>query len=105
MTPIRLVQIIAHVAMGIVRLSILPSFSTATLPSISMLTHPTGATGYDANDFEVQWRLPWYGTPNGDPSQEGRVFVKPGVECNTLCDDWYLGKDGCKAVQVKKWCM
>jgi len=74
-------------------------------PPRCMLTHPIGATGYDANNFEVQWRLPWYGTPHGGPSQEGRVFVKPGVECNTLCDDWYLGKDGCKAVQVKKWCM
>ncbi|CAG5180881.1 uncharacterized protein ALTATR162_LOCUS9484 [Alternaria atra] len=67
--------------------------------------HGYRATGYEANDMEVQWRLPWYGTPSGDPSQEGRVFVKPGVECNTLCDDWYLGKDGCKAVQEKEWCM
>ncbi|KAF1837792.1 hypothetical protein BDW02DRAFT_456237, partial [Decorospora gaudefroyi] len=66
--------------------------------------HGYRATGYDANDMTVQWRLPWYGNARGDPSQEGRVFVKPGVECNTLCDDWYLGKDGCKAVPVKNWC-
>jgi hypothetical protein len=70
-----------------------------------VLTIFTGADGYAANDVSAQWRLPWYGTAGGDPSQEGRVFVKPGVVCNTLCDDWYLGKDGCKAVQEKPDCL
>ncbi|KAF2024799.1 hypothetical protein EK21DRAFT_77957, partial [Setomelanomma holmii] len=58
----------------------------------------------DATNAEIQWRLPWFGS-NGDPSQQGRVFVKPGVECNTLCDEWYLGKDWCKEVAEKPACM
>ncbi|OCK89933.1 uncharacterized protein K441DRAFT_268140 [Cenococcum geophilum 1.58] len=53
--------------------------------------------GYKANPLEVgqdpaaQWRLPWV-------SQEGRVFVRPGVKCDTLCDNYQLGKDGCQEV-------
>lgn len=53
--------------------------------------------GYRANPFEVgndpaaQWRLPW-------PGQEGRVFVRPGVKCDTLCDDWQQGAQGCQAI-------
>ena len=53
--------------------------------------------GYKANPLEVgqdpaaQWRLPW-------ASQEGRVFVRPGVKCDTLCDHYQLGLDGCQEV-------
>jgi hypothetical protein len=53
--------------------------------------------GYKANPLEVgqdpaaQWRLPW-------ASQEGRVFVRPGVKCDTLCDHYQLGSDGCQEV-------
>jgi hypothetical protein len=42
-------------------------------------------------DPSAQWRLPW-------KSQEGRVFVRPGVECDTLCNEWWLGQNGCKEV-------
>ncbi len=49
-------------------------------------------------DPSAQWRLPW-------PSQEGRVFVRPGVECDTLCDQWQLGKDGCKEVTELASCL
>lgn len=62
------------------------------------------ATGYAADDWTLQWRLPWYGG-NGDPSQEGRVFVKPGVECNTLCDKWQDGAKGCQEVKLKDRCL
>ncbi|KAF2190041.1 hypothetical protein K469DRAFT_699617 [Zopfia rhizophila CBS 207.26] len=58
------------------------------------------ATGYKPDDATVQWRLPWY----GPPSQEGRVFVAPGVKCDTLCDHWELGAKGCQEVQLKKEC-
>lgn len=56
------------------------------------------APGRDPNDPTVQYRLPWAG-------QEGRVFVSPGVPCNTLCNEWYLGKDGCKEVKLRQECM
>lgn len=42
-------------------------------------------------DPSAQWRLPWAG-------QEGRVFVRPGLECNTLCDHPELGKESCQEV-------
>ncbi|KAF1999867.1 hypothetical protein P154DRAFT_381308, partial [Amniculicola lignicola CBS 123094] len=65
----------------------------------------TGGIGYfcacrsgyksDVNDSDrylpAQWRLLW-------PGQESRVFVKPGVKCDTLCEDWALGADGCQEV-------
>lgn len=70
-----------------------------------VLTQQTGADNCEAGDTTQQFRLPWYGTPGGDPSQQGRVFVKPGVSCNTLCDDYTLGKDGCKAVKELDSCL
>ena len=54
-------------------------------------------TATPPGDTSVQWRLPY-------PYQEGRVFVAPGVMCNTLCDEWTLGKDGCKEVSLKSDC-
>ncbi|KAF1968900.1 zincin [Bimuria novae-zelandiae CBS 107.79] len=56
--------------------------------------------GYKAsksNETSLQVRLPWV-------EQGARVFVKPGVACDTLCDDWQLGKDGCKEVQEEPVC-
>ncbi|KAF2252369.1 hypothetical protein BU26DRAFT_502849 [Trematosphaeria pertusa] len=67
--------------------------------------HGYRATGYDPKDTSIQWRLPWYAGPNGQPSQEGRVFVKPGVNCDTLCDKWYDGAKGCQEVQLRSNCM
>jgi cysteine-rich repeat protein len=59
--------------------------------------HGYRASGYAANDMSVQVRLPW-------TYQGGRVFVKPGVQCDQLCDDWTLGKDGCKEVTESAAC-
>ncbi|KAF8471759.1 hypothetical protein BDZ91DRAFT_473579 [Kalaharituber pfeilii] len=74
-------------------------------------THPGGPTmcacragykanpGYDSADL-AQWRLPMAGL-------ETRVFVKPGIICNELCQDWATGgKDGvlCGEVSVKNDC-
>lgn len=56
------------------------------------------APGRNLNDPTVQFRLPWAG-------QEGRVFVAPGIPCNTLCSDWFLGADGCKEVRERRECM
>ncbi|OAF98777.1 zincin [Paraphaeosphaeria sporulosa] len=56
--------------------------------------------GYKAtrsNDTSVQVRLPWV-------EQGGRVFVDAGLACDTLCDDWQLGKDGCKEVKEEPVC-
>ncbi|KAH7067461.1 hypothetical protein BKA63DRAFT_118194 [Paraphoma chrysanthemicola] len=72
-------------------------------PNYCACRHGYRATGYDASNTEVQWRLPWTASGGGD-SQQGRVFVKPGVACNTLCDQWWLGKDGCKEVAEKPAC-
>ena len=38
------------------------------------------------------------------PGQEYRVFVEPGVVCNTLCDQWQLGAQGCQEVPTKAAC-
>lgn len=78
--------------------------SSSSIPFELSILNQSGATGYEAGNSEVQWRLPWYGG-NGGPSQQGRVFVKPGVECNTLCNEWYLGKDGCKEVVERPACL
>ena len=60
--------------------------------------HGYRADNVPAGDSNAQWRLDW-------PSQEGRVFVRPGLTCNTLCDNWQLGKDGCKEVKVRSECL
>ena len=54
------------------------------------------------SDTSVQWRLPW--TDDQGISQEGRVFVAPGTVCNTLCNDWEQGKDGCTEVTLRNSC-
>lgn len=36
--------------------------------------------------------------------QEFRVFVKPGVVCDTLCDDWMLGNGACMEVAQIEGC-
>jgi hypothetical protein len=63
--------------------------------------HGYRADNADPSDTSVQWRMNWL----NDPSQQGRVFVKPGVACNTLCDHWELGKDGCQEVSVVDSCL
>ncbi len=55
------------------------------------------ASGFAAGDDSVQVRLPW-------AEQAGRVFVKPGVVCDQLCDQWQLGKDGCQEVKQDDVC-
>ena len=59
--------------------------------------HGFRANGPGAADTTAQIRLPWIG-------QEGRVFVRPGEQCNVLCDQWTLGRDGCKEVLERGVC-
>jgi cysteine-rich repeat protein len=59
--------------------------------------HGYRASGYAADDESVQVRLPW-------KEQGRRVFVKPGVACEQLCDEWTLGIDGCKEVRESPAC-
>ena len=54
-------------------------------------------TAASPGDTSVQWRLPTQG-------QEGRVFVAPGVTCNTLCTNWQLGPKGCQEVGMRNDC-
>ena len=59
--------------------------------------HGYRASGYAAGDESVQVRLPW-------KEQGGRVFVKPGVQCDQLCDDWSAGMNSCKEVKESADC-
>lgn len=59
--------------------------------------HGFRGAGVAPGDVSAQMRLPWVG-------QEGRVFVRPGVQCNVLCDQWTLGRDGCAEVEERAMC-
>lgn len=58
--------------------------------------------GYRPVDASAGFRLNW--TSAQGISQQGRVFVATGTPCNTLCDNWQLGKDGCTEVPLKQTC-
>jgi hypothetical protein len=55
--------------------------------------------GYKANagdsDTSAHWRLRW-----PVAAHEHRVYVKPGVACDTLCDEWWLGPESCAELGV-----
>lgn len=51
------------------------------------------------DSINEHWRLQW-----SIPGHEHRVYVKPGVVCDTLCDNWQLGAAGCTEVSIGK-CM
>jgi hypothetical protein len=54
-------------------------------------------SGYraDVDDGSItkpaEWRLHW-------PGQENRVFVRPGIVCTRLCQDWPMGAASCEEV-------
>ena len=52
-----------------------------------------GDTGYQTRIPKEKW-----------PSQEGRVFVFPGQQCNKLCDAWTLGDSKCLEVGESAGC-
>ena len=52
---------------------------------------------YPGDMTDKHWRLSW-----GVPGHEHRVYVAPGVKCDTLCDKWYLGPEACQEVAVKQ---
>ena len=68
------------------------------VPYYCACRHGYRADNVPASQSSSQWRLPW-------ASQEGRVFVKPGVACNTLCDQWWLGPQGCQEVKQLDQCL
>lgn len=68
------------------------------VPYYCACRHGYRADTIAAAESSSQWRLPW-------ASQEGRVFVKPGVVCNTLCDKWWLGPQGCQEVKQLDQCL
>jgi hypothetical protein len=72
---------------------------TTSCSSMPFGTMCTCRPGYKANakdgDASVHWRLKW-----PVAGQEHRVYVKPGVECDTLCDEWWLGPESCAEVGV-----
>lgn len=55
-------------------------------------------SAFPDNSAYNSYRLPFIG-------QEYRVFVRPGVVCNTLCNDWQLGPAGCKEIPVRNECL
>ena len=62
--------------------------------------HGFRAKGVTPGDLSKEIRIPseqW-------PSQKGRVFVNPGVECTELCFDYTLGADGCKEASTLPDC-
>lgn len=59
--------------------------------------------GYKAmgagTDTSLHWRLKW-----SISGHEHRVYVKPGTECNELCNEWYLGAAGCREITEVSEC-
>ena len=51
---------------------------------------------YPGDTTDSHWRLSWSAA-----GHEHRVYVAPGVKCDTLCDKWYMGATGCQEVAVK----
>lgn len=60
------------------------------------------SAGYKAaahnDDSESHYRIKF-------PYEEYRVFTKPGVVCDTLCDEYWLGPNSCQEVQVRQACL
>ncbi|KAM5349893.1 hypothetical protein ACJ41O_006398 [Fusarium nematophilum] len=75
--------------------------STTACSSTPFGTMCTCRPGYradkDVRDTKLQWRLKW-----PVAGHEHRVYVDPGVECNTLCNEWFLGAAGCEEVSVRE---
>ncbi|KAI5792579.1 hypothetical protein DFH27DRAFT_602824 [Peziza echinospora] len=55
------------------------------------------ATGVSPDDITKQWRF-------DVPYHEHRVWVKPGVQCNTLCN-WPYGGAACEEVSFLDGCI
>jgi len=85
----------------------LPTGNKCDITTSCIRTNPSGLyecacrAGYKAAakdyDINTHWRVKWTG-------QEYRVFVKPGVKCDTLCKEWWLGPESCKEVKVRREC-
>jgi cysteine-rich repeat protein len=83
-----------------------PPFNLCTITT-SCINTPSGndycacRAGYRADGLDPtdpkQFRLPFSG-------QEYRVFVAPGIDCDTLCTTPYPGPDSCTEVPVKEQC-
>lgn len=73
---------------------------TGTPTYLCACRHGYRGTGVTPGEHSKEIRIPndqW-------PSQNGRAFVSPGIECNTICFDWTLGADGCKEVNTDPGC-
>ena len=81
-----------------------PFNNKCTVSTSCIVTYPSGKdycacrAGYRADGLAPtdakQFRLNF-------PGQLYRVFVAPGVECNTLCTTPFPGPDSCKEVPVR----
>ncbi|CUS09616.1 unnamed protein product [Tuber aestivum] len=84
-----------------------PNNNKCDITTSCIFTKPNGQlhcacrAGYKANapntDSGTHWRTLFAG-------QEYRVFVRPGVKCDTLCDEWWLGPQSCKEITVRPEC-
>jgi len=86
----------------------IPGLNHCDITTSCITTEPSGHTqcacraGYRANalgsQVALQWRIPF-------PGQEYRVFVAPGVPCDTLCNvPFGAPSDICNEVQVLNQC-
>jgi cysteine-rich repeat protein len=83
-----------------------PFFNKCTITTSCITTPSTQhycacRAGYKADGLADsdprQFRLAFAG-------QEYRVFVAPGIECNTLCNSPFPGPDSCKEIAVQSTC-
>ncbi|CAZ85539.1 unnamed protein product [Tuber melanosporum] len=85
----------------------IPPNNRCDITTSCIRTEPNGQyhcacrAGYQADapvtDSTTQWRTKFIG-------QEYRVFVKPGVVCNTLCADSAQGANSCQAITIRPEC-
>ncbi|RPA91484.1 hypothetical protein L873DRAFT_1838653 [Choiromyces venosus 120613-1] len=85
----------------------LPPNNHCDITTSCIRTEPTGQyhcacrAGYKAagsdTDGSLQYRTNFGG-------QEYRVFVRPGVVCDTLCDEYWLGPQSCAEIPVRPEC-
>jgi cysteine-rich repeat protein len=90
---------LCHPTSSCIRIDDTLAFSS-TPTFLCACAHGFRGNGVDPGDASSQIRIPgsqW-------PSQQGRVFVKPGIECTQVCTDFAMAADGCVAVNESPDC-
>ncbi|PWW80265.1 hypothetical protein C7212DRAFT_361220 [Tuber magnatum] len=84
-----------------------PNYNRCDITTSCIVTKPDGQlhcacrAGYKAaasdSDQSTHYRTLFAG-------QEYRVFVRPGVACDTLCNSWWMGPQSCQEITVRPEC-